>query len=295
MAAQEFHVRRDSRRDQLIAIGASLIFVATIATALWSQPQLRSPDVWLFAGAALAFFMWTLTREVRGLLERKNWPVVIDEHGIHYASPGQIGWTEIAGLEPVPTRQCVDLQDAEGRVRVSLPYGLEDAHEVVQFVADMLIDRWPKLPLPYEFAEELPRPMLVGGGLAIAVLVGMMLWMHGRPAMQIPFGLAIVLMLSALGWWRLRSVRRMKVDRHDLVVVKGIKPRVFSYSDIEAVSLTVIGGKTERRLDVKVSFHDQTASYVLPWRCDPFEVYATVKAAWEHSHANASASPAAAR
>ena len=293
MAAHEFHVREDSRRDQLIAIGASLIFVATIGAALWLQPQFRLPYVWTFAGAALVFFVWTLLRELRGLVERKNWPVVIDEAGIHYASPGQIGWTEIAGLEPMPARQCVDLQDAEGRVRVSIPYDLEDAHEVVQFVADMLIDRWPKLPLPYEFAEEVPRPMLAGGAILIVTLVAMMAWTHGRPLMQLPFGAALALLLASLGSWRLRSVRRMTVDRHELAVVKGIRPRVFSYADIEAVSLAVVGGKTERRLDVKVSFRDETASYVLPWRCDPFEVYAAVKAAWEQ--ASGSASSAAAR
>ncbi|HLK86751.1 MAG TPA: hypothetical protein VKT27_09615 [Candidatus Binataceae bacterium] len=293
MAAHEFHVREGSRRDQLIAIGASLVFVAAIGAALWLQPQFRLPYVWTFAGAALVFFVWTLMREVRGLVERKNWPVVIDEQGVHYASPGQIGWTEIAGLEPVPARQCVDLQDAEGRARVSLPYDLEDAHEVVQFVADMLIDRWPKLPLPYEFAEGVPRLMLAGGAIAAAALVGMIAWTHGRPVTQIPFGAALALLFGACGLWRLRSVRRMTVDRHELLVVKGIRPRVFSYADIEAVSLSVVGGKAERRLDVKVSFRDGTASYVLPWRCDPFEVYAAVKAAWEQ--ASGSASSAAAR
>ena len=54
---------------------------------------------------------------------------------------------------------------------------------------------------------------------------------------------ALALLLASLGSWRLRSVRRMTVDRHELAVVKGLRPRVFSYADIEAVSLTVVGGK----------------------------------------------------
>ncbi len=58
-----------------------------------------------------------------------------------------------------------------------------------------------------------------------------------------------------------------------------------------------MGGKAERHLDVKVTFRDKSATYVLPWGCDPFDVYATVKAAWERGRtaAAASATPAAAR
>src|SRR5690349_14162374 len=143
MAAQEFRVQEESRRDQLIAIGSSLFFLVVIVVGLVTQAQFRTLLTCAVAVAASIFFVWTLMREAQTILDRKNWPVVIDEQGIRYASPGQIAWTEIVGLEPVPARQRVDLHDAEGRVRVSLPYDLEDANEVVQFVADMLADRWP--------------------------------------------------------------------------------------------------------------------------------------------------------
>ena len=166
MAAQEFRVQEESRRDQLIAIGSSLFFLAVITAVLWTRPQFRTSFGCAVAAAASLFFVWTLVREMQALSGRKNWPVVIDEQGVHYASPGQITWAEIAGLEPVRSRQRVDLRDAHGRVRVSLPYDLEDAHEVVQFVADMLSDRWPEVPLPHEFGQDLPTPMLAAGAAA---------------------------------------------------------------------------------------------------------------------------------
>jgi hypothetical protein len=296
MAAQEFRVQEESRRDQLIAIGSSLFFLAVIAAALWTRPQFRTSFGCTIAGAASLFLVWTLVREMQALLSRKNWPVVIDEHGVHYASPGQITWAEIVGLEPVPTHQRVDLRDAQGRVRVSLPYDLEDAHEVVQFVADMLADRWPEVPLPHDFAEDLPQQMLTAGAVLVVALGGAIYWMRGRPMIQLLCALAMALTVAAFAGWRLGSVRRLTVGKQDLTVAKGTKPRVLNYADIEAVGLFVVGGKAERHLDVKVTFRDKSATYLLPWRCDPFDVYATVKAAWVRGRtaAAASATPVAA-
>jgi hypothetical protein len=299
MAAQEFRVQEESRRDQLIAIGSSLFFLAVMAAVLWTQPQFRTPFGCMIAGAASLFFVWTLVREMQALAGHKNWPVVIDEEGVHYASPGQITWTEIAGLEPVRSRQRVDLRDAEGRVRVSLPYDLEDAHEVVQFVADMLADRWPEVKLPHDFGRELPTPMLAAGAALIVALGGAIYWtrgwMAGRPLVQLLCAVTMALGIVAFAAWRLRSVRRLTVGKHGLTVAKGRTPRVLNYIDIEDVGLFVVGGKAERHLDVKVKFRDESAAYVLPWGCDPFEVYATVKAAWERGRAAVNATSAAAR
>ena len=297
MAAQEFRVQEESRRDQLIAIGSSLFFLAVITAVLWTRPQFRTSFGCAVAGAASLFFVWTLVREMHALSGRKNWPVVIDEQGVHYASPGQITWAEIAGLEPVRSRQRVDLRDAHGRVRVSLPYDLEDAHEVVQFVADMLADRWPEVPLPHEFGQDLGTPTLTAGALAIAALGGAIYLMRGRPLVQLLCAVAMALVVAAFVAWRLRSVRRLTVGKQDLIVTKGTKPRVLNYADIDAVGLFVVAGKAERHFDVKVTFRDKSATYVLPWGCDPFDVYATVKAAWERARtaSAASATPAAAR
>ncbi len=297
MAAQEFRVQEESRRDQLIAIGSSLFFLAVIMAVLWTRPQFRTSFGCAVAGAASLFFVWTLVREMHALSGRKNWPVVIDEQGVHYASPGQITWAEIAGLEPVRSRQRVDLRDAHGRVRVSLPYDLEDAHEVVQFVADMLADRWPEVPLPHEFGQDLGTPTLTAGALAIAALGGAIYLMRGRPLVQLLCAVAMALVVAAFVAWRLRSVRRLTVGKQDLIVTKGTKPRVLNYADIDAVGLFVVAGKAERHFDVKVTFRDKSATYVLPWGCDPFDVYATVKAAWERARiaSAASATPAAAR
>jgi hypothetical protein len=297
MAAQEFRVQEESRRDQLIAIGSSLFFLAVITGLLWTRPQFRTSFGCAIAAAASLFFVWTLVREMQALSGRENWPVVIDDQGVHYASPGQITWAEIVGLEPVRSRQRVDLRDANGRVRVSLPYDLEDAHEVLEFVADMLSDRWPEVPLPHEFGQDLPTPMLAGGAALIAALGVAIYWMRGRPLVQLLCAVAMALVAAAFVAWRLRSVRRLTVGRHDLTMTKGTKPRLLNYADIEAVGLFVVGGKAERHLDVKVTFRDKSATYVLPWGSDPFDVYATVKAAWERGRtaaAAASATPAAA-
>jgi hypothetical protein len=290
MAAQEFRVQEQSRRDQLIAIGSSAFFLAVIAGALWMRPQYRTPLVCTIAAAASLFLAWTLVRELQALSNRRNWPVVIDEHGVHYASPGQITWAEIVGLEPVPELQRVDLRDAQGRVRVSLPYDLEDAHEVVQFVADMLADRWPEMPLPHDFSQEPSAPMLMVGATLIVALAGAIYLMSGRPMLQLLCAGAMAVLLAGYAAWRLRSVRRLTVGKEGLTVVRGTKPRVLNYADVEGVGLSVMGGKAERHLNVKVTFRDKSATYVLPWRCDPFDVYATVKAAWARGSSAAAAS-----
>src|ERR1700730_4374575 len=184
MAAEEFRVQVQFRRDQLIAIASCAFFLAIIAGGLWMRPQYRTPLVCTIAAAASLFLAWTLVRELQALASRRNWPVVIDEHGVHYASPGQITWAEIASVEPVPELQRVDLLDAQGRVRVSIPYDLEDAHEVVQFVADMLADRWPEMPLPHDFGKEPPAQMLMVGATLIVALAGAIFLTRGRPMLQ---------------------------------------------------------------------------------------------------------------
>jgi hypothetical protein len=292
MAAQEFRVQERSRSDQLIAIGSSAFFLAMIAATLWMRPQYRTPLICTIAAAASLFLAWMLVRELQTLSSRKNWPVVIDEYGVHYASPGQITWAEIVGLEPVPELQRVDLRDAHGRVRVSIPYDLEDAHEVVQFVADMLADRWPEMPLPHDFSRKPSVPMLMVGVMLIATLGGAIYMMSGRPMLQLLSASAMVVLLGGYAAWRVRSVRRLTVGNDGLTVVKGTKPRVLSYADIETVGLSVVDGKAERHLNVKITFRDKSAMYVLPWRCDPFDVYATVKAAWARGSRAAAASAA---
>jgi hypothetical protein len=293
MAAQEFRVQEASRRDHLIALGSSLFFLIVISATLWARPQMRTAFVCAVSAAAWLFFAWTMVRELQALLAHKNWPVVIDEHGVRYASPGQITWAEISGLEPVRAHQRVDLRDAQGRVRVSLPYELEDAHEVVQFVADMLADRWPEVQLPHNFVQDPSAPMLAAAATLIAALGGAIYWIRGRPLLQLLGAIAMVLVLAAFALWRTRSVRQLTVGKQDLGVTKGMRRRLLNYADIESVGLFVVGGKAERHLDVKVTFRDSSADYVLPWRCDPFEVYAIVKKSWERGRPNASAEPPA--
>ena len=296
-ATEEFRVEEDSRRDQLIAIGASAFFLIIIVAALWREQQFRTAFGFAISAAALTFLVWTLVRELQAMRGRKSWPVLIDEKGVHYASPGQIAWTEIAGLEPRYARQCVDLRDAEGRVRVSLPYDLEDADEVLQFVADMLSDRWPKLPLPHAFERELPRRMMIAAAMVLVALGWVTYLVRHRPLFQFLSAVAMLMLLGAFAARRFSSVRRLTVGKQDLTVTKGLRSSVFNYADIQSVGLAVAGRSSERRLDVTVTFNDKSASHVLPRHCDPFDVYATVKAAWEGGRkaAAASATPAAAR
>src|SRR5436190_2028122 len=55
MAAQEFHVQEESRRDQLIAIASSLFFLAAIAVALWTRPEFRTAFGCALSAAARFF------------------------------------------------------------------------------------------------------------------------------------------------------------------------------------------------------------------------------------------------
>jgi hypothetical protein len=295
MAAQEFRVREESQRDQLIAIGSSLFFLAVMAGVLWARPQFRSLSGCAVAAAVSIFLVWTVVRELQTIFSHKSWPIVIDEQGVRYASPGRIAWAETSGLEPVGTRQRVDLRDAQGRVRVSLPYYLEDAHEVFQFVADMLADRWPQMPLPHDFVRKLPKPLLAAGAALIVALGGAIYSMRGHATSQLFFVLAMALVVSAFASRWLGSVRRLTIGKDELTVAKGMRPRVLSYADIEAVGLFVVGSEARRHLDVKVTFRDRSAMYVLPAGCDPFDGYAIVKASWESGRSStASATPIAA-
>ena len=285
MADQEFRVQDDSHRDQLVAIGSILCFLAMIVVVLWARPQFRNLPGFVIGAAASAFLLWMLLREIQAFRMHRSWPVVIDENGVHYASPGKIAWAEIGGLETVGRHQRVDLLDKDGRVRVSIPFDLEDADEVIQFVADVLADRWPRTRLPHDFAEEFPKP-LIGAAAAIAALLAIaVLLARGHAMVQLSFAAALLLLGAACGGWWMRCVRRLSVGERELTISRGLRPREFEYADIETVGLRVVGEKADRRLDVRVTFRDNSAIYVLPWRCDPFEVYVTVKAAYEASQA----------
>src|SRR5690242_8664409 len=107
MADQEFRVQEDSRRDQLIAIGSILCFLAMIVVVLWARPQFRNIPGFAIGALASAFLLWMLLREIQAFRLDRSWPVVIDEDGVHYASPGKIGWAEIGGIETVARRQHV--------------------------------------------------------------------------------------------------------------------------------------------------------------------------------------------
>jgi hypothetical protein len=297
MADQEFRVQEESRRDQLIAIGSILCFLAMIAVVLWARPQFRTLPGFGVAAAASAFLIWMLIREIQAFRVNRSWPVIIDEDGVHYASPGQIAWADIGGLETMRRHQRVDLLDKDGRLRVSIPFDLEDADEVIQFVADVLADRWPRMRLPHEFAEEMPKP-IIAAATGFAAFLGLAIVLaHGRPEVQLLFAAAIVLFGAACAALWMRCLRRLTVGERELTIARGLRPREFDYADIETVGLRVVGEKADRRLDVRVTFRDNSATYVLPWQCDPFEVYATVKAAYEAfqaSTAERAADPAAA-
>ena len=136
--------------------------------------------------------------------------------------------------------------------------------------------------------------MLMVGATSIVALGGAIYLMSGRPMLQLLSAGAMALLLAGYATWRLRSVRRLTVGTDGLTVIKGTKSLVISYADVEGVGLSVMGGRAERHLNVKVTFRDKSATFVLPWRCDPFDIYATVKAAWARwsSAAAASATPA---
>lgn len=298
MAAQQFHVDERSKRDQTFAVVVSLFFIAGIAILFWGRPEFRSAAGYVVGGCATLFFIWVLMREFKMASGRKNFPIMIDEKGVRYATPGEIDWSEIAGIEPVPARQRVDLSDAKGTVRISLRYDLEEADELFQFVADMLAERWPEKPLPQEFGHRMSWSMPILGVAAVAAIVRVILYrLHNQPNLEIVcFGILAMVVLGYLALWTSR-VRRLAVTSDGLEITKGLQSRALGFKEIDTVTLAMSGSQTQRRLDVKLELDDGGSIYVLPRKCDPFDIYATVKAAWKHgrsSTASATAQTAAA-
>lgn len=292
---QEFRVDERSRREQLRTIGASLLFISAIATALWAEPWIRTSLGYAAAAAILLLLLWALVREMQLMRGRPRAPIVIDEHGVRYASPGGVAWSEIAGIEQVVGMQRVDLLDAEGRVRVSLRYDLEEAGALVQFVADMLATRWPDKPLPQEFSYRIPLPLIAVGGAALAALgglAGLAYWLGGQQLIEaLCLATLAAVGLGYLAIWN-SWVRRLTIGTDGIVVARGIKPLGLYFSDIATMGLVLVErGRGERHLDVRVTLGDRTAILVLPRSGDPFDVYATLKRAWEQGRAAAAATP----
>lgn len=285
---QEFRVEERSRRDHLVTIGTSLLFIAAIAIALLSQPWLRSTPAYVLACVADLVLLWVLVREVRMMLGWIDAPIVIDAHGVRYASPGEIAWTDVAGIEPVPAQQRVDLLDAKGRVRVSLRYDLEDAADLLQFVADMLADRWPQKTLPHDFGYRLSWQMLAAGATPIAVLGTAAYLLRGRPTIELAcVGAAASILMGYLAVWT-SAIRRLAIRTDGITVTKGTMSSTLNFPNITAIAIALVRrGRSEHRLDVKVTSRDKSATYVLPRRCDPFDVYATLKGAWERGRTSA--------
>jgi hypothetical protein len=279
---QEFHVEERSRREHLTTLGVSLFFIATITAVLLSVPRLRAVPILIASGAAVVILLSVFLREIRTMVQAVSEPIVIDEQGVRYASPGGIAWTDVAGIEPVPSKQRVDLLDAQGRVRVSLRYDLEDAADLLQFVADMLADRWPKKTLPHDFSHRASWWILGAGVVPMAALSAAAYFMRNRPTIEAAcLGAAALLLMGYFAVWN-SSVRRIMVKTEGISVTTGITSYALRFPNITAITITVVErGKGRRRLDVKVTSRDKRETYVLPRRCDPFEVYATLKAAWE--------------
>jgi hypothetical protein len=278
----EFRVEEHSRREHLTSIGVSLFFIATIAAALLSVPRLRTLPILIACGAAVLVLLLVLLREIRTMIEAVSDPIVIDEQGVRYASPGAIAWTDVAGIEPVLSKQRVDLLDAQGRVRVSLRYDLEDAADLLQFVADMLADRWPKKTLPYDFSYQVSWRMTGAAVAPIAVLGGAASLLRSRPTIETAcFGAVALLVMGYIAVWN-SSVRRLTVKSDGISVTTGITSKALRFPDVTAIAIALVRqGKGRRRLDVRVTSRDKSETYVLPRSCDPFEIYATLKAAWE--------------
>lgn len=294
MGSQEFRVAEQSRRGQALAIVASLFFIAAVALALRFEPQLRTPLGYTVAAAVIVFLLWVLVGEVRTGFGRKDTPIIIDEHGVRYVSPGEIAWSEVAGLEPVPAAQRVDLLDKQGRARVSLGYDLEEAEEVIQLVADMLADRWPRKPLPHDFGRRSSRALLAAGVLLIGALGAGMYWVRDRSLVELLCLAALAMLVFGYLVMRVLAVQRLTVSGDGVAVAKGIGRNALSFKEVGAVGLAVVNGRGERHLDVRLTMRDSGAAvYVLPRDCDPFDVYATVRAAWERSRTAAAKGPVA--
>lgn len=284
MEAQKFGVEQKSRRDQAFVISVSLFFLAAVPVLFWAQPQFRTTPCYAIGAGAFLFCIWALVRELQVAMRAKSIPLVIDPDGIRYASPGEIAWSEIGGLEPVPSLQRVDLLDKEGHACVSIRYDLEDAEEVIQFVADVLADRWPHRPLPHDFIDKSLPPMIAVGALGLTVIAGAIFWMIAGSSLEL-IGLgALVVMVLAYLLGRARAVQRLIVTNGGVTVAHGLGSQVLRFSDTEAVSIALVTSlRGDRHLDVRITLQDESAVRVLPLRCDPFDVYATIKAAFEKS------------
>jgi hypothetical protein len=288
--AQKFGVEQKSRRDQAFVISVSLFFLAAVPVLFWAEPQFRTTPGYAIGAGAFLFCIWALVRELQVAMKGRSIPLVIDPDGIRYASPGEIAWSEIGGLEPVPSLQRVDLLDLEGNVRVSIRYDLEDAEDVIQFVADVLADRWPHRPLPHDFVNSSLPPMLAVGALGITVIVGAIFWMiNGSPLELVGLGTLVLVVLGYL-IQRARAVQRLIVTNGGLTVARGLGSRVVRFGDVEQVGIALVNSlKGDRHLGVRVKLGDDSDVDVLPLRCDPFDVYATIKAAFERTRATTSA------
>ncbi len=291
----EFRVDARARHDQLTAAGASLLFASAIVFAFWSEAWLRTSLGYAAGATIVLFLLWVLVREAQMMIGRRSSPVVLDEQGVRYASPGQIAWTEIAGIEQVPAMQRVDLLDAGGRVRVSLRYDLEEAGALVQFVADMLTARWPHKPLPQEYSYSIPVALMATGGTVLAALGGMAglaYWLGGQQMIEVVcLGALALVTLCYAGIWN-SSIRRLTIGSDGIMVAKGIKSQGLYYSDIAAVAIVLAErGRSERYIDVRVALKGKIQVSVLPRGGDPFDVYATLKRAWEEGRAAAAATP----
>ncbi|HZO83079.1 MAG TPA: hypothetical protein VFB33_15400 [Candidatus Binataceae bacterium] len=293
--SQQFRVNPRSRRDQLANAGASLLFIGAIALAFQLEPWIRTRLGYAIGATLALFLVWVFVREVQLMCGGRSAPVVIDERGVRYASPGEIAWSEVAGIEQIPAMQRVDLLDAQGRARVSLRYDLEEAGALLQFVADVLASRWPSKPLPLEFIYRMPVRLVVAGGTALALLGGLAwfaYWLGGHEMIEtLCVGTIAVILLIHFAIWN-SSIRRLTIAAADIVVVKGLRQQARRYPEIAAVALVLAQrGKGERYLDVRIKLRDRTALSVLPRRADPFEVYATLKRAWQQGCAAAAAMP----
>lgn len=284
----EFRVEEHSRRDHLTTIGISLFLIATITAALLTLPQVRILPVLIASGAAEVVLLSIFVREIRMMVGAISLPVALDTDGVRYASPGEIAWTDVSGIEPVPSRQRVDLLDARGNVRVSLRYDLEDAADLLQFVADMLADRWPKKALPHDFSHRMSWWVMGTGLTPIAVLSAAAYWMRNRSTVEAAcLGVIALLVMIYFALWS-SSVRSLVVKPDGISVITGITSKGIEFPYVTAIAITLVQqGRIKRRLDVKVTSRDKSEVYVLPRRSDPFEVYATLKAAWEQGRNSA--------
>ena len=251
MAAREFRVQEESLRDQLIAIGSSLFFLAVITGRLFTRPQFRTSFGCRLPPRRRCF------SSGRWCARCKPCPGAKMARG-HRRSrrplrkPRSDHGPRLSASNPAlaPARRSPRCERPRAS---SLPYDLEDAHEVLEFVADMLSDRWPE-----SAADELARISNtdVSGRRGTDCGFGRRYLLDARA----PVGPTAVRGCDGAGRRGLCSVaapfsvRRLTVGRHDLTMTKGTKPRLLDYADIEAVGLFVVGGKPSAISTLKSRF-----------------------------------------